>query len=107
MTYYKVIDGKTVYSDCKALEINGRWVSNPTEEMIAQDGWLPYVPPTPPPFEPTYEERVVALIRERYDTNDEYEILRESIAYPHNEEVMARFNEYNSYVEECKQKAKQ
>lgn len=50
MLYYKIIDGQEVISQCKTLKIDGCWVSNPTEEQILADGWLPY---TPPPVVPT------------------------------------------------------
>lgn len=62
MLYYKIIDGHEVISQCKTLKIDGRWVSNPTEEMILAEGWLPY---TPPPVIPTPEtEPDYALVAE-------------------------------------------
>lgn len=42
MTYYKIIDDKTIYTTGEAVEIGGKWVSNATEEMLLADGWLPY-----------------------------------------------------------------
>lgn len=34
--YYKIINDRTVFSDCKTLyiESENRWVCNPSEEMI-------------------------------------------------------------------------
>jgi hypothetical protein len=57
MLYFKIIDGQEVISPCTTLKIDGRWVSNPTEEMILADGWLPYTPPPvipQPELEPDY-----------------------------------------------------
>ena len=71
MLYYKIIDDHEVISQCKTLKIDGRWVSNPTEEMILADGWLPY---TPPPFvpqpqdEPDYEQ-VVEAVKKMFSTD--------------------------------------
>lgn len=50
-----------------------------------------------------YENRVVALIREKYSANEENAILRKKLAGIDNGE----FAVYNAYVEECKVKAKQ
>lgn len=64
MVYYKIINDRTVYSTCKALVINGLPVSNPTAEMIAEDGWLPYAPPIVPPqpqTEPGYDQIIQAV----------------------------------------------
>ena len=50
MLYYKIIDDRTVFSDCRTILTNDNlWVSNPTAEQIAEAGWLPYVPPVIPP----------------------------------------------------------
>lgn len=65
--YYKEIEGKTVISTCKTLQLSsGQWVSNPSEETIYAEGWQDYVPPTPEPqpqTEPTLDERVAAFER--------------------------------------------
>lgn len=34
MLYYKIIDGQEVISTCTSLRIDGRWVSNPTEDKV-------------------------------------------------------------------------
>jgi hypothetical protein len=43
------------------------------------------------------------FIREKYSSNDENKIIREYLAY--GEEYKPAFDEYNTYVEECKAKA--
>lgn len=73
MLYYKIIDGEEVISVCDALLINGRWVSNPSEEMILADGWLPYTPPPvipEPQEEPDYYE-VIEAVKKMLSTNAE------------------------------------
>lgn len=50
--YYKYIGDVMIRSYCTSLHIDGHWVSNPTEEMILADGWLPYTPPEPEPYVP-------------------------------------------------------
>lgn len=61
--------------------------------------WEEYTPePTP---EPSYEEQVVALIRERYSSDDELAILRQRDSKPE------EFEQYFNYCEECKSKIKQ
>lgn len=43
MKYYKIIDGVTVYSDCRTIQMpDGRWVSNPTALQIRLAGWSVY-----------------------------------------------------------------
>lgn len=57
MLYYKTIDDQVVISQCRSLKIDRVWVSNPTEEMILADGWLPYTSPPvipQPELEPDY-----------------------------------------------------
>lgn len=64
---------------------------------------LPPVPepePIPEP-EPSYEEQVVALIRERYSADDELAILRQRDTKPE------EFEQYFHYCEECKAAVKQ
>lgn len=50
--------------------------------------------------EAAYKARVVALIRVRYDADDETAILRQRDSKPE------EFTEYNAFVEECKADAK-
>lgn len=49
----------------------------------------------------TYEQKVVTLIREKYSIDEELAIQRQR------EIKVSEFNEYNSYCEECKSKAKE
>ena len=71
MMYYKIIDGQEVISQCKTLKIDGRGVSNPTEEMIFADGWLLYIPPPVIPVpqeEPDYEQ-VIEAVKKMFSTD--------------------------------------
>ena len=73
--YYKIINDRTVFSECKSLfiEAENRWVSNPSEEQIFAEGWQVYVPPVVPPTpqtEPDYEE-VVAAIKKMFSHDTE------------------------------------
>ena len=55
--YYKLINGQEVISLCRTIHTADGWVSNPTEEQILADGWLPYTPPPvvpQPELEPDY-----------------------------------------------------
>ena len=88
MLYYKIIDGQEVISTCTSLKIDGRWVSNPTEEQIFADGWQVY---TPPPFvpqpqdEPDYE-LVVEAVKKMFSTDtgelSDEEALEVAALYP-------------------------
>ena len=66
-----------------------------------------YLPVTEEVFEEevidvrTYEEKVVAFIREKYSLDQELSIQRQREYKPE------EFNEYFNYCEICKQKAKQ
>ena len=63
--YYKIINDRTVFSDCKTIQLdNGQWVSNPSAEQIEQAGWAWYVPPVVPPTpqtEPDYDAILQAV----------------------------------------------
>ena len=63
--YYKIINDRQVFSDCKSIQANdGSWISNPTEEEIFAAGWQVYVPPIIPPVpqtEPAYSAIVNAV----------------------------------------------
>lgn len=41
--------GRQIFSDCRVIELDGVWISNPSAEQIAQAGWVEYVPPVIPP----------------------------------------------------------
>ena len=98
--YYK--DGKEV-SRPKALFWNELNIIPPTDEQLIAAGYeiREVETPEPTPYVPTYEERVVELIRLRYDINSELAILRQRDSKPD------EFAEYNAYCEECKAKAKE
>lgn len=75
--YQKTIDGKTVKKKANEIVIkkNGMATYAPTEEMILADGWVEYVPPTPPAPTP---EQLLARAKERmvrhiedYDKSEE------------------------------------
>lgn len=54
----------------------------------------------PPYTKAQYKEKIVTLIREKYDLDDECAILRQRYTKPD------EFAEYNTYVEQCKLTAK-
>lgn len=57
-----------VISDCAVIELEGRWISNPTVEMIHAAGWAEY---TPEPHVRTIEVAIEEKINEinAYDTS--------------------------------------
>ena len=63
--YYKIINGRQVFDACKTIKMpNGNWVSNPTEEQIAEAGWTFYVAPEilpSPDLEPSYMDIMSAV----------------------------------------------
>lgn len=64
MMYHKFINDREVFSECKTLHTSEGWISNPTPEQIAADGWEVYVPPVVPPTpqsEPDMEMIVEAV----------------------------------------------
>lgn len=83
------------------VQIGSKWVANPTLEAFLADGWREYIAPEPTPHQPTYEERVVDLIRQRYTIDDELRNIRMR------DTDQDTFNEYYQYVEECKNRAKE
>ena len=87
------------------IKINGRWVSNPTLEQFLAQGWEEYTPDPVQPVQPTYEEtyknKVVELIRQQYDINDEFAIHR------HKDDEPEAWQQYFNYVETCKEEARQ
>ena len=62
MLYTKTdASGNQIFSDCRVIELNGAMISNPTAEMIAEAGWVEYVPPVIPP-RPVREPNEVELM---------------------------------------------
>lgn len=98
--YYK--DGKEVARP-KVLFWNGINYVPPKDDILIAAGYeiREVEIPEPTPYVPTYEERVVELIRLRYDINSELAILRQRDSKPE------EFAEYNAYCEECKIQAKE
>lgn len=98
--YYK--DGKEVARP-KVLFWNGINYVPPKDDILIAAGYeiREVEIPEPTPSIPTYEERVVELIRLRYDINSELAILRQRDSKPE------EFAEYNAYCEECKIQAKE
>lgn len=94
---FEVVDDRVMAT----LQIGGEWVANPSLEAFLADGWREYIAPEPTPYQPTYEERVVELIRLRYSIDDELRNIRMRDTDPDS------FNEYYQYVEECKLQAKE
>lgn len=98
--YFK--DGEEV-SRPRSLMLNGNTIIPPFDEQLIAAGYeiREVEIPEPTPYQPTYEERVVKLIRLRYDINSELAILRQRDSKPE------EFAEYNAYCEECKIQAKE
>ena len=89
MTYYKIIDGQTVfYKD--PLIVDGMQIYNPSEELIKTAGWMEYTPPPAPPVDDTkyepYTEDVVAkiknLLREKVEEQTDEEALENIELFP-------------------------
>lgn len=76
--YIKEIDGKRVVRTRNRIVIHkdGKQIINPTEEMVLADGWVEYVPPTPP--EPSAEEVLERAkqrkLRELYEYDESKEV---------------------------------
>lgn len=94
--YYK--DGKQVERPAM-LTINGSIAVPPSDSQLADAGYEIREIPTPQ-YLPTYEQRVVARIRERYTIDDELALLRQRESKP--EEFVA----YNDYCEQVKAEEK-
>lgn len=100
IVYYK--DGKEV-SKPKSIIIGNTTYVPPTDEQLISIGYeiREVEIPEPVPYIPTYEERVVELIRLRYSIDAELAIQRQRDSKPD------EFAEYNAYCEECKNQAKE
>lgn len=88
MLYYKIINDQEVISQCRTLHTEAGWISNPTEEQILADGWLPYVPPVIPPqpeTEPDYGlvlEAVKKMLGTETEALSDEEALEVAALYP-------------------------
>ena len=68
MLYYKIIEGKQVFSDCKTVQMeDGTWISNPSAEQIAAAGWIEYVHVRT--LEEAKQEKVAEI--DAYDKSDD------------------------------------
>ncbi len=68
MKYYKEIEGKTVFYNGESIVIGDTRYLSPSEEIILQAGWLPYIPP-----EPTEEELLVQAKANKVAEIDAYD----------------------------------
>lgn len=100
IAYFK--DGVEV-SRPRSLVYNGSTYVPPKNDILIAAGYeiREVEIPEPTPYQPTYEERVVELIRQRYTIDDELRNIRMRDTDPDT------FNEYYQYVEECKLQAKE
>ena len=86
-----------------SLVLNNATIVPPTDDQLLSAGYeiqeVELEEPTP--YTPSYEARVVELIRMRYTVDDELAILRQRATKPD------EFADYNAYCEACKQQAKE
>lgn len=84
--------------------VDGYRYFNPSHKLLIADGWEVYTPPVREavevPLEEQYKQRIIELVREEYSVDDELAILRQR------DTKVEEFNTYNSFVEECKVKAR-
>lgn len=97
--YIKTINGVVEYFH-EPLVADGKQIFNPSEEQILAQGWEEYTPEPSEEYQPTYEERVVELIRQRYSIDDEIAILRQK------ETKADEYAAWYAYCEQCKAEAK-
>jgi len=73
MMYYKEIEGRIIFSSCKAIHTQEGWISNPTPEQIAANGWEVYVPPVVPPTPQTEPDMydVMEAVKKMLSTDTE------------------------------------
>ena len=79
MIYTKDINGRQVFSSCTTIELNGRWVSNPTEEQISEAGWSKYTPPAvtaTPMSKPSQEELLDAVLGDGIELGEDVLLLQ-------------------------------
>lgn len=100
--YYKTVNGVPEFFS-EPLIADGKQIFNPSEEMILAAGWEEYTPEETASEEyvPTYEERVVELIRQRYSIDDEIAILRQK------DTKQEEYQAWYEYCEACKAQARE
>lgn len=86
----------------KSLVLNNTTYVPPTDEQLVEAGYeiREIIDPVPEPYIPTYEEKVVILIREKYSLDSELAIQRQRNSKPE------EFQVYFDYCEDCKRRAK-
>lgn len=88
MLYTRTINGKQEFSDCRVIQLDGIWISNPSEEQIALAGWIEYIPPqvepTPMTEPDTYEimEAVKKMLSSSVTDLSDEEALSVAALYP-------------------------
>lgn len=112
MYFVRIIDESGLFvEDAFVEELTERTITTPCPDGFYWPRWdgEKWVeggsPPelTPEQKEERYHQRVVELIRERYSENDELALLRKKLAGINDTE----FDEYNAFVEQCKQAARE
>lgn len=66
--YYKIVNDKQVFFDGGSIITETGVIVNPTEEQLAENGWLPYQAP-----EPSDEEKLTAAKAEKLMQIDVYD----------------------------------
>jgi hypothetical protein len=99
--YKRTINGVTEYFR-EPLIYDGKQIWNPSEEQIKAAGWEEYTPEETASevYVPSYEERVIELIRERYSIDDEIAILRQK------DTKQEEYQAWYDFCESCKAQAK-
>ena len=87
---YKKVEIDDVYSDCQASDFNEDFTFN-VEKYNARKQVL---------ANEEYENKIVTLIRQKYNVNQELAILRQRDTKP------LEYQEYYDYVEQCKEQVK-
>lgn len=98
--YIKTIDGVVTFFQ-EPLIVGDKAIYNASEEQILAQGWEEYTPEPSEEYQPTYEEKVVELIRQRYSVDDEIAILRQK------DTKADEFDAWYAYCEQCKQEARE
>lgn len=86
--YIKIINGQQKISDCRTIQLNGVWISNPSVEQIAEAGWVEYIPPEvipTPQTEPDYEQvmqAVKTMLSTSVENLSDEEALQVAALYP-------------------------
>ena len=89
MMYVKEINGRQVFSDCRTIQTEaGVWISNPTAEQIANEGWVEYIPPVviPEPLTEPDEYSIIMAVKKMLAQSTESlsdeEALEVAVLYP-------------------------